>query len=49
MWTIYLSVQVWDDELARVAQKWADQCVDVDYKVAVIWFIFKRIDRQTQL
>ena len=24
--------QVWDDELARVAQKWADQCVDVDYK-----------------
>ena len=23
---------VWDDELARVAQKWADQCADVDYK-----------------
>jgi len=22
---------VWDDELARVAQKWADQCADVDY------------------
>ena len=25
--------QVWDDELARVAQKWADQCADVDYQV----------------
>ena len=25
--------QVWDDELARVAQKWADQCADVDYLV----------------
>ena len=25
-------LQVWDDELARVAQKWADQCADVDYK-----------------
>ena len=24
--------QVWDDELARVAQKWSDQCADVDYK-----------------
>ena len=24
--------QVWDDELARVAQKWADQCANVDYK-----------------
>ena len=24
--------KVWDDELARVAQKWADQCADVDYK-----------------
>ena len=24
--------QVWDDELARVAQKWSDQCMDVDYK-----------------
>ena len=23
---------MWDDELARVAQKWADQCADVDYK-----------------
>ena len=23
--------QVWDDELARVAQKWSDQCADVDY------------------
>ena len=22
----------WDPELARVAQKWADQCVNVDYK-----------------
>ena len=26
--------QVWDDELARVAQKWADQCADVDYLVS---------------
>ena len=25
-------LQVWDDQLARVAQKWADQCADVDYK-----------------
>ena len=25
---------VWDDELARVAQKWADQCANVDYKVS---------------
>ena len=24
--------EVWDDQLARVAQKWADQCADVDYK-----------------
>ena len=24
--------QQWDSELARVAQKWADQCVDVDYQ-----------------
>ena len=23
---------MWDDELARVAQKWSDQCADVDYK-----------------
>ena len=22
----------WDDQLARVAQKWADQCAEVDYK-----------------
>lgn len=22
----------WDPELARVAQKWADQCANVDYK-----------------
>ena len=22
----------WDPELARVAQKWADQCVEVDYR-----------------
>ena len=26
------SNKVWDDGLARVAQKWADQCADVDYK-----------------
>ena len=26
------SLQQWDPELARVAQKWADQCTDVDYK-----------------
>ena len=25
---------VWDDELARVAQKWADQCANVDYKLS---------------
>ncbi len=24
--------QQWDPELARVAQKWADQCADVDYQ-----------------
>ena len=24
--------QQWDPELARVAQKWADQCAQVDYK-----------------
>ena len=24
--------QQWDPELARVAQKWADQCASVDYK-----------------
>ena len=27
-----ISNKVWDDQLARVAQKWADQCADVDYK-----------------
>ena len=26
------SFQQWDPELARVAQKWADQCADVDYR-----------------
>ena len=25
-------IQQWDPELARVAQKWADQCADVDYR-----------------
>ena len=25
-------MQQWDPELARVAQKWADQCANVDYK-----------------
>ena len=25
-------LQQWDPELARVAQKWADQCSNVDYK-----------------
>ncbi len=24
--------QEWDGELARVAQKWADQCANVDYR-----------------
>ena len=33
---IFLTHQVWDDELARVAQKWADQCADVDYLVCCI-------------
>ena len=28
-----MKFEVWDDELARVAQKWADQCADVDYVV----------------
>ena len=28
----YFNFQQWDPELARVAQKWADQCVDVDYR-----------------
>ena len=37
LFTYYLKfmtdkLQVWDDELARVAQKWADQCANVDYK-----------------
>ena len=27
-----ISLQQWDPELARVAQKWADQCTNVDYK-----------------
>ena len=30
-WTLLHVWQVWDDELARVAQKWSDQCADVDY------------------
>ena len=29
---IILFLQQWDPELARVAQKWADQCANVDYK-----------------
>jgi hypothetical protein len=30
--TIAVYFQQWDPELARVAQKWADQCAQVDYK-----------------
>ena len=29
---IIVLFQQWDPELARVAQKWADQCAQVDYK-----------------
>ena len=30
--SFHLLFKQWDPELARVAQKWADQCTDVDYK-----------------
>ncbi len=32
-------MQVWDDELARVTQKWADQCTDMSdmYPCVQVW------------
>lgn len=36
MWSsfeiVIAAFQEWDPELARVAQKWADQCANVDYR-----------------
>ena len=32
LFDLNLNFQQWDPELARVAQKWADQCTNVDYK-----------------
>ena len=32
LFTLMSTFQEWDEELARVAQKWADQCANVDYR-----------------